>query len=123
MIRRASLALVVGLVALGCVRKLERGRIGLLSSHAVALPMRVVAPEVEGESCAGSPSGDYIALALADALAKAPGANALANASIEQSPFLCFVVRGTAVEMGAAGAAPPATPATPPVAPTSAASP
>lgn len=123
MIRRASAVLLVGLVALGCVRKLERGRIGLLSSHALSLPMRVVAQEVEGESCAGSPSGDYIALALANALAQAPGANALVNARLEQSAWLCFVVRGTAVEMGAPGPATPATSAAPLVAPPSAAAP
>lgn len=123
MIRRASIVLLVGIAALGCVRKLERGRIGLLSSHALALPMRVVAPQVEGESCAGSPSGDYLALALANALAKAPGANALVNARIEQSPWLCFVLRGTAVEIG--GATTSATTSTPagPTAPAAAPAP
>jgi hypothetical protein len=60
--------------------------------------MQVVQPEVEGEYCGRGRDGKGFLTVLDDALRKAPGANALVNASYMYRGF-CLLIRGTAVHV------------------------
>ncbi len=92
---RALLALCLAFAA-GCATY-QRGFLGAVSTANVPLERTVVAGEVEGRTC-GELTEPQFRLAVDDALEKAPGANALVDATYAFENF-CTVVRGTAVRI------------------------
>ena len=102
MTRARTLAAALGLAALaapGCVTY----RTGLLAAAAnqpLPLAITTVAPQVEGRSCIDEPETGF-RLAVDDAIRKAPGANALVEATLTFER-LCLVVRGRAVRVESA---------------------
>ena len=93
---RAGSALAACLAAAGCVT-MESGSLAAVSTETLPLPMTFVAEQVEGRSCVDQPETGF-RLAIDDAVRKAPGANALVDASI-YFERLCLVVRGKAVRV------------------------
>jgi len=100
------LALLAASLVTGCTYRGPTTGFALVSTRALAVPMTVIAREVEGRSCIGPPTKDRSpeAEAVAVALQNAPGANALVNARFEILPFALFrsctlLVRGTAVRI------------------------
>jgi hypothetical protein len=95
---RRALALLACCAAwlTGCVTY-ESGSLAAVSSQTLPLPMTFVAERVEGRSCVDQAESGF-RLAIDDALRKAPGANALVDASIYFRK-LCLVVRGKAVRV------------------------
>jgi hypothetical protein len=94
--RFRGLALLAALLGAGCATY-ERGTLAAASTAEVPIPMVVIEEAVEGRSC--EMMGPQFNLASAQALAKAPGANALVHVSYHFERF-CMVVRGTAVRIG-----------------------
>jgi len=80
----------------GCVTY-KSGSLAAVSTQTLPLPMTFVAEEVEGRSCVDETESGF-RLAIDDAVRKAPGANALVDASI-YFERLCLVVRGKAVRV------------------------
>lgn len=98
---RALLAALL-LPLLGCTATYERGRFAVASVRAVDLPaamVEIVDPEAEGRSCATVFDARY-ELAVSNAIIRAPGSNALVNATYTFER-LCIKVRGTAVRVAA----------------------
>ena len=92
-------ARVVALLALplaGCVTY-ERGTLALAAPQSPPLPLENVADHVEGRSCGPWVERQYEA-AVDDALAKAPGADALMDVRY-RFDNLCIVVYGRAVRV------------------------
>ena len=85
----------------GCVTY-KSGSLAAVSTQTLPLPMTFVAEEVEGRSCVDETESGF-RLAIDDAVRKAPGANALVDASI-YFERLCLVVRGKAVRVERPGA-------------------
>jgi hypothetical protein len=96
--RRATAAAVLALASLGCVTY-QRGVIDVAAPEPPPIPMQSVADHVEGRSCGAWLERQYEA-AVDDALARAPGANALIDARY-RFDNLCIVVYGRAVRLGA----------------------
>ncbi len=97
--RRAALAAALSLVlfALGCATY-DRGTLSVATTAVLQMPDLVVMGDaVEGRSCTRALE-NRMRLAIEDALADAPGANALANASTTFER-LCMVIRGTPVQI------------------------
>lgn len=92
------LAALLLVPAAGCI-SYERGQIDLAAPHPPPLHMQNVVDHVEGRSCGQWVQRQYEA-AVDDALAKAPGANALIDARY-RFENLCIVVYGRAVRVGA----------------------
>ena len=90
------LALVAALSA-GCVT-VDRGWLAAVSTTIVPIPMTVLEEQVEGRSCGEPFAAERFKLAIDDALAKAPGANALVDVSYGFER-LCMTVKGTAVRI------------------------
>jgi hypothetical protein len=97
--RRAGLALC--LAAAGCV-SYESGPLAAVSVETLPLPMTFLAERVEGRSCVDEAETGF-RLAIDDAVRKAPGANALVDATIHFEK-LCLIVRGKAVRVEPPGA-------------------
>jgi len=94
---RAGLALLlIAVASLGCVTY-ERGTFAALSTTLPPTPVTLVAEKVEGRAC-GSLFEAPLPRAVDDAIASAPGANALMDASYGMEN-LCLVVRGRAVQI------------------------
>lgn len=91
-------AALLVLPAAGCITY-ERGQIDVVAPQPPPLPMEHVADHVEGRSCGPWVQRQY-EMAVDDALAKAPGANALIDATY-RFDNLCIVVYGRAVRIGA----------------------
>lgn len=89
---------VAGLAMLcsGCVTY-SRGTIDAASSEPLPLELVTVAEQVEGRSCGKWQERQY-ELAVDDALAKAPGAEAMADVRY-RFENLCIVVQGRAVRI------------------------
>jgi len=75
----------------------DSGLLAAASVEALPLPMTPVAELVEGRSCVAL-GEERLGLAIDDAIAKAPGADALVDASLSFER-LCLVVRGKAVRI------------------------
>ena len=90
------LVLVAALCA-GCVT-VDRGWLAAASTTIVPIPMTVLEEQVEGRSCGEPFAPERFKLAIDDALAQAPGANALVDVSYGFER-LCMTVRGTAVHI------------------------
>ena len=97
-----SLLAAAALAAAGCqVYNPPRGTLAFVSSR--PLPGQAAAvyyPHVVGSACFNPPTlgADALELAVADAIAKRPGANALALVAIHlENP--CFVVEGTPIRL------------------------
>jgi len=103
--RAAALALLgaLALAALGCVTY-RTGALAAVSTGPLPLAMTTVAERVEGRSCVDEAETGF-RLAIDDAVRKAPGANALVEATL-YFERLCLVVRGRAVRVEPARAAP-----------------
>jgi hypothetical protein len=99
--RRALALAAAGLAAAGCVTY-ESGALAAASPGPLPLAMTFVAERVEGRSCGGFTEGGF-RLAIDDAVRKAPGANALVDATL-YFERLCLVVRGKAVRVVPPGA-------------------
>ena len=95
-LRPLLLALVAVLCA-GCVT-VDRGWLAAASTTIVAIPMTVLEEQVEGRSCGEPFAPERFKLALDDALAKAPGANALVDVRYG-FVGLCMTVHGSAVRI------------------------
>jgi hypothetical protein len=93
---RRLVALAPALLGAGCV-SYDSGWLAAAAVERLPLAATVVEEEVEGRSCAFAEGG--FPRALDDALAKAPGANALEGASV-RFERLCMIVRGRAVRVG-----------------------
>ena len=104
--RSPLLAPGIALLALGCGLQgavYPRGQLALVSSRALTQPIAVeYHPRVEGRSCMENllvdTGKDAIALAVADALAKRPEANALALVRVRVADY-CWIVEGTPVRL------------------------
>lgn len=86
---------------MGCTMHFGRGTLSAVSTKAVPLSMKIVRAKVEGEGCFFSAFFGYDGAyrrTVKDALAKAPGANALVDASYTFGAF-CVVAHGTAVHV------------------------
>ena len=94
--RPLLLALVAALCA-GCV-SVDRGWLAAASTTIVPIPMTVLEEQVEGRSCGEPFAPERFQLALDDALAKAPGANALVDVRYG-FVGLCMTVHGSAVRI------------------------
>ncbi len=90
------LALVAAICA-GCAT-VDRGWLAAASTTIVPIQMTVLEERVEGRSCGEPFAAERFKLAIDDALAKAPGANALVDVSYGFER-LCMTVRGTAVRI------------------------
>jgi hypothetical protein len=90
-----ALAAALALVAAAGCATYERGRLAAAAVAPLPLALHVVQQGVEGRACDFQTRYDH---ALEQALAQAPGANALTDVrwSFER---LCVVVRGTAVRV------------------------
>jgi len=84
------------LLAAGCVTY-DSGLLAAASVEALPLPMTPVAERVEGRSCVALGQKRF-GLAIDDAIAKAPGANALVDVALSFER-LCLVVRGKAIRV------------------------
>jgi hypothetical protein len=94
--RRLAVALALGaLGAAGCV-SYDSGWLAAAAVEPVPLATVPVAEQVEGRSCDFAEGG--FPRALDDAVRKAPGANALLDATV-RFERLCMVVRGRAVRV------------------------
>ena len=82
--------------ATGCATY-QRGTLAALSTAPLPVETTVVAERVEGEACENVLAPSF-KLAIDAALEKAPGANALVDASYSFERF-CTIVRGTAVRL------------------------
>lgn len=85
--------------AAGCITY-ERGQIDVAAPYPPPIPMQNLADHVEGRSCGPWVERQYEA-AVDDALAKAPGANALIDVRY-RFENLCIVASGRAVRVGPA---------------------
>lgn len=94
--RLCGLVLLTAVLAAGCATY-ERGTLAAVSTAEVPLQMIVIEEAVEGRSC--DMLKPQFNLASAQALAKAPDANALIHVSYHFERF-CMIVRGTAVHIG-----------------------
>ena len=83
--------------ALACVTYPAGELAAVSTTEQLPLEVRVVAEEVEGRACRQL-QHDRFKQALADALAKAPGATALVDVTYTLESF-CAVARGKAVEI------------------------
>ncbi len=101
--RRALALAGICLLAAGCVTY-ESGLLAAASVENLALPMTAVADRLEGRSCVAL-GEKRLGRALDDAIANAPGANALVDVTLSFER-LCLVVRGRAVRVGGAPATP-----------------
>jgi hypothetical protein len=99
-VRRAA-ALVACLAAAGCV-SYESGPLAAVSVETLPLPMTFLEEHVEGRSCVDEAEPGF-RLAIDDAVRKAPGANALVDATLHFEK-LCLIVRGKAVRVEPPGA-------------------
>ena len=81
----------------GCVT-VDRGWLAAASTTIVPIAMTVLEEQVEGRSCGEPFAAERFKLAIEDALAKAPGANALVDVSYGFER-LCMTVRATAVRI------------------------
>jgi len=104
--KRVALALVAASLASGCGHRGPMPGFAVVSTRALAVPMTVIARDVEGRSCIGWPEQGQSPFieAVAVALRSAPGANALVNVRFEATPSGIFSgcthrVRGTAVRI------------------------
>jgi hypothetical protein len=102
-VRRALALAGVCLLAPGCVTY-DSGLLAAVSVETLPLPTSSVAERVEGRSCVAL-GEQRLGQAIDDAIAKAPGANALVDVSLSFER-LCLVVRGEAVRIEGARAAP-----------------
>ena len=93
--RRAVHLALLPLLASACV-SYERGMLAAVSTEPLPRSYEVVATPVEGRNCRRLEEGFRVALDAA--IASAPGANALVDASYHFER-LCLVVRGTAVRV------------------------
>lgn len=93
-----ALASLLALPVAGCITY-QRGTLAVAAAEPPPLYMQNVADHVEGRSCGQWVERQYEA-AVNDALAKAPGANALIDARY-RFERLCIVVEGRAVRIGA----------------------
>ncbi len=91
------------LLSVGCVTY-DSGLLAAVSVETLPLPTSSVAERVEGRSCAAL-GEERLGRAIDDAIAKAPGANALVDVSLSFER-LCLVVRGEAVRVEGARATP-----------------
>ena len=93
--RAAAALLVLALATAGCVTYNRGLLIGASTVPGVADEGILIAHQVEGRACGGLPV-HRLEVAIEDALDRAPGADALTDASFyfEQ---LCLVVRGRAI--------------------------
>jgi hypothetical protein len=97
------LAIATAGASLGCAAfDTTRGTLGLAASQTIPRQIAVeYSPRVEGRACF-TPFDDGekgIELAVADALAKRPEANALALVTLRAEKGQCFVVEGTPVRL------------------------
>jgi hypothetical protein len=90
------LAIAAALACGACVTY-ERGTLAAVSTASLPIAVEPVEESVEGRAC-GDLFRRPVEVAIDDALAKAPGANALINARTDFEG-LCIVVRGTAVRV------------------------
>jgi hypothetical protein len=90
--RLAALGALAALAGAGCAPSMH-GQLALASTRALAVPMEIVARDVEGEVCGAKARLEG---AVDAALANAPGANALVNAELRVG-LRCITARGTAV--------------------------
>ncbi len=88
---------LVALLCAGCVT-VDRGWLAAASTTIVPIPMTVLEEQVEGRSCGEPFAPERFKLAIDDALAKAPGANALVDVRYGFER-LCMTVHGTAVHI------------------------
>jgi hypothetical protein len=100
-IRSLAAAGLAAIACAGCVTY-ERGSLALAAAQPPPLYMQPVADRVQGRSCDTFAERPYAA-AVDDALAKAPGADALIDARY-RFESLCIVVEGRAVRLRGAGA-------------------
>ena len=101
--RRALALASVCLSSSGCVTY-DSGLLAAASVEKLELPMTTVADRVEGRSCVAL-GEKRLGRAMDDAIGKAPGANALVDATLSFER-LCLVVRGRAVRVEAAPGTP-----------------
>jgi hypothetical protein len=104
--RALLLPVAAGAAGLGCgalhAFDLSRGTLDVVSSRPNPRQIAVeYSPRVEGRACFTpfETGKDGIALAVADALAKRPEANALALMTLRAEKGQCFVVEGTPVRL------------------------
>ena len=108
----------VGLVALfsflvvGCTSTYHRGDFAFISTLGVPRSYAVVSPEVHGRACLGrldswaqfltygylGHGGPLLEQAVREALAQAPGSDALADVEVNVEPN-CYSVRGAALRL------------------------
>jgi hypothetical protein len=93
---RALAVPILALLCSGCVTY-SRGTIDAASSEPLPLDMVTVAENVEGRSCGKWQERQY-ERAVDDALAKAPGAEAMTDVRYRFENF-CIVVQGRAVRV------------------------
>jgi len=93
---RALVGLALTALCAGCVTY-ERGVIDAVAPHPPPLDWIIVAERVEGRSCGKWLERQY-EIAVDDALAKAPGAEALTEVRY-RFDNLCIVVHGRAVRI------------------------
>ena len=87
---------IAALASTACVTY-DRGSLAAVSTAPLPMETTVVAENVVGKACREIFDAP-VALAIEDALRKAPGANALVDVSYRYERF-CMVVRGTAVRV------------------------
>jgi hypothetical protein len=93
---RALALAAAGILGAGCVTY-DSGLLAAVSVETLPLPMQVLAEEVEGRSCVER-GERRLGRAIDAAIGKAPGANALVDATL-RFERLCLVARGRAVRV------------------------
>ncbi len=97
---------------LGCASAVfqthQRGTLSAVSTKAIQLPMELVTADAGAESCGVAIRTPYLQEAVEEALAAAPGADALVNLSLEKTSLTCYRVDGSAVVVRPTPASAPA---------------